>query len=134
VRDGVAVGVEPDHGVAAEHPAGGRPRVTLLAGLAVWLAYLRWSPDPDFARAVGPLREGPTAVRLAGAGYVLPLALLALGAALDGSTPAAALAGALMVAGQADARAALILTAGLLRPITLAGPRLPGSPGPERRP
>jgi hypothetical protein len=51
----------------------------------------------------------------------LPFVLVVLAAGLPAiATPALVLAGALMIAGQCYAKARLILTAGTLRPITLA--------------
>lgn len=99
---------------------GGGLAVLALAAV-VWLAFVTWSDEPAFARAVAPLCQGATAVELVGIGYVAPFALAALGLAFPGWTDAtAALAGAAMIAGQMRAKTALILTAGQLRPITLS--------------
>jgi DMSO reductase anchor subunit len=98
------------------------------AGLALiavaflaWGRYLTWSSEDAYRQAVAPLREGRAAVVIDGAGYGLPflLGLLAL-AAPAAAGPLLALAGLLLVAGQAYAKARLILAAGRLRPITLA--------------
>jgi DMSO reductase anchor subunit len=98
------------------------------AGLALiavaflaWSRYLAWSSEDAYRQAVAPLREGRAAVVIDGAGYGLPfvLGLLAL-AAPAAAGPLLALAGLLLVAGQAYAKARLILAAGRLRPITLA--------------
>jgi DMSO reductase anchor subunit len=115
--------------VLAELLAGRRPGRALLAttlvvlalGLLVWLAFLASSADPAFLRATAPLRRGRTATEILVAGYVVPLALLALALALPAWAPGpAALAACLALVGQLRARAALILTAGQRRPVTLA--------------
>ena len=90
-------------------------------GLLVWLAFLASSPDPAFDRATTPLRRGRTAMEILIAGYVVPLALLALALAFPAWGPGpTALAAGLALVGQFRARAALILTAGQRRPVTLA--------------
>jgi DMSO reductase anchor subunit len=110
---------------------GEAPRVTvvwavlalLVAGFAVWARYLTGSRDEAFARAVAPLGEGPAALFIARGGYLLPFALVLLGAGLPNLVPAATgLAGALMISAQGCAKARLILAAGELRPITLSLP------------
>jgi DMSO reductase anchor subunit len=115
--------------VLAELLAGRQPGRALLAttlvvltlGLLVWLAYLASSPDPAFGRATAPLRRGRTAMEILVAGYLIPLALLALALALPAWAPGpAALAACLALVGQFRARSALILTAGQRRPVTLA--------------
>jgi DMSO reductase anchor subunit len=100
--------------------------VTLLlivVAFVVWARYLAWTSEDAYRRAVAPLREGRSAVLIDGAGYGLPLllGLLAL-AAPPVAGALTALAGALLVAGQAYAKARLIRAAGRLRPITLAIP------------
>jgi DMSO reductase anchor subunit len=95
--------------------------VLLAAGLFVWGRYLSWSPDSAFERAVAPLTERRAALIIARGGYLVPFALVALAAGLPQvSPPALGLAGGLMVAAQAYAKARLILAAGQFRPITLA--------------
>jgi anaerobic dimethyl sulfoxide reductase subunit C (anchor subunit) len=95
--------------------------VSLVLGMLVWLGFLTWSADRVFLRATAPLREGPLGLELLAAGYLAPLALVALGLALPSwSALPTALAALLMIAGQLRARAALILTAGQRRPLTLA--------------
>jgi DMSO reductase anchor subunit len=90
-------------------------------GLLVWLAFLASSADPAFVRATTPLRRGRTAKEILIAGYVVPLALLALALASPAWAPGpTALAAGLALVGQLRARAALILTAGQRRPVTLA--------------
>ena len=94
----------------------------LAAGLAVWMRYLGWAADPAFAAAVRGLAEGRGSRTLVTAGYVVPLGLLAAAAALPGpGAPLALAAGALMLGAQVYAKAVLILEAGRLRPVTLAG-------------
>ena len=98
--------------------------VTLLlivVSFVAWARYLAWTSEDAYRRAVAPLRERRSVVVIDGAGYGLPLllGLLAL-AAPAAAGPLTALAGALLVAGQAYAKARLIRAAGRLRPITLA--------------
>lgn len=107
--------------------------LALGAAAAAWAGYLTWSRDPEFARATRALREGRIALGIAAGAYIAPAVLLSLAVALDGRAPAASLlAGALMVAGQVEAKRALILTAGHLRAITLPGLRVPGPAGARR--
>jgi DMSO reductase anchor subunit len=95
--------------------------VVLALGLLVWLAFLASSADPAFVRATAPLRRGRTATQILVAGYVVPLALIALALVLPAWAPGpAALAACLALVGQLRARAALILRAGQRRPVTLA--------------
>jgi DMSO reductase anchor subunit len=95
--------------------------VVLALGLLVWLAFLASSADPAFVRATAPLRRGRTATQILVAGYVVPLALIALALVLSAWAPGpAALAACLALVGQLRARAALILRAGQRRPVTLA--------------
>jgi DMSO reductase anchor subunit len=103
--------------------------VVLGLGLLVWLTFLTSSADPAFVGAIAPLREGATAVELVVAGYTAPVVLLALALAVPEWGPGpAALAAILAIAGQFRARAALILAAGVRRPVTLATLTLPGRP------
>ena len=69
---------------------------------------------------MAPLQDGHAALVIDGAGYGLPLmlGLLALGVPVVAG-PALALAGTLLIAGQASAKARLIRAAGQLRPVTL---------------
>ncbi|HET7876823.1 MAG TPA: hypothetical protein VFN71_14975 [Methylomirabilota bacterium] len=96
--------------------------VLLAAGWALWSRYLTWSQAPAFVAVVKPLHEGVGGRSVVLAGYLAPF-LLALSALAVPwlAPPAFALAGALMVAGQFLAKTILILKAGQLRPITLAG-------------
>lgn len=100
--------------------------VLLVLGLVLWRRYLSWSSEPVFARAIACLREGRASLLIARGGYLLPAGLVVIAAGLPAiARPALVLAGALMIAGQFHAKARLILTAGRLRPITLAV-RIPG--------
>lgn len=114
--------------VTTRSPGGALPGSTLVllvVGALVWLTFVTWSREEVFVRATRLLREGPAAIAIVGVGYLAPFVLLALGLALpELGTPAFALAGLAMVAGQAVAKAALILRAGQLRPITLEMLRL----------
>src|SRR5262249_34413895 len=92
----------------------------LVAGFITWARYLTYSADDLFVRAVTALRDGPGSLFIARGGYLLPFALVALGVSVPSIAPAAlAVAGVLMIAAQCYAKARLILSAGLLRPITL---------------
>ena len=91
----------------------------VLAGL-VWVAYLTWSSDEVFRAAVRPLHRGAAAAATFATASVLPLGLGLLGLALSRRTDLlAALAGALLIVGQARLKSALIREAGRLRPITV---------------
>jgi formate-dependent nitrite reductase membrane component NrfD len=97
----------------------------LAADLVAWARYLTWSQEAAFVEAVRPLAEGRDLRIVVGAGHLAPFLLAALAAARPAlAAPALALAGALMIAGQFRAKAHLILSAGRLRPITLAGLRI----------
>jgi hypothetical protein len=119
--------------------AAGRPPAAWLlagvlalqaAGLAGWMRYLRWSREPAFAEAVSPFARGPEHDVAVGGGYVAPFLLTALAAGLPAASPVAlGVAGALMIAGQLHFKARLILTAGRLRPVTLAVVRAAGRRG-----
>jgi len=103
----------------------GGAQVLLTAHLVVWWAYIAWSRDEAFARAVRPLREGPGALAIVGAGYLAPALLIPLAVAFPGlALPLSVLGAVLMLAGQVHTKAALILRAGQLRPVTLAHPLL----------
>jgi DMSO reductase anchor subunit len=82
--------------------------------------YLAWSSQEAFVQAVALLRERRAALVVEGAGHGLPVLLVTLALLVPvAAGPALGLAGALLVAGQAYAKAGLILDAGLLRPVTL---------------
>ena len=100
----------------------------LVGGVRMWVRYLTWSSEAAFAEAVAPLTRGREARLVVGAGLMAPLLLTTGAAAWPAVAPAAlALAGILMVLGQLHAKARLVLTAGRLRPVTLAGLRIKGS-------
>jgi formate-dependent nitrite reductase membrane component NrfD len=95
--------------------------VVLALGLLVWWGFLASSADAAFVRATAPLRGGATALEILGAGYALPLVLIALALASPAWAPVpTALAAGLALVGQFRARSALILAAGRRRPVTLA--------------
>lgn len=98
--------------------------LSLIAlGMLGWVVYLTWSDEPAFASATRPLRTGPLAVELATGAYFLPFVLVALALVFPPlARLALALAGVLMIAGQVQAKAAIVLTAGHLRPITIPSP------------
>ncbi|MBI4637722.1 MAG: dimethyl sulfoxide reductase anchor subunit [Candidatus Rokubacteria bacterium] len=114
--------------------AGGRPLgggalglilLVLVGGAFVWLAYVTWSREDAFVKALAPLSADGAAIELVGLGYVLPVALVALGLAVPAWVRVTMpLAAALMIAGQVRAKAALVLRAGQLRPIALPHLRL----------
>lgn len=102
--------------------------VLLPLGALVWLAFVTWSSDEPFAGSTRVLREGPAALTIVAAGYVVPFALLALGIAVpEAAALATALAALSMLGAQVQAKAVLVLDAARLRPITLPdltlGPR-----------
>jgi DMSO reductase anchor subunit len=92
----------------------------LVLALVVWLAFVRWSREPAFTRAMAPLRHGPIAIELIAIGYVAPFVLTAAALALPSWSEAMGmLAGITMILGQIRAKSALVLTAGMLRPVAL---------------
>lgn len=95
--------------------------VALIAlSFVAWARYLGWSSQESFVQAVAPLRQRQAALVVDGAGHGLPVLLVALALLVPPAAgPALGLAGALLMAGQAHAKAGLILDAGLLRPVTL---------------
>ena len=113
-----------------ETMAGRRPDAVLLRGMLAllaldalaWLALAMRRRDEVFVRSTRGLREGSTVAAIAGGGHLAPFLLIALALALPGlAAPASTLAAVLMIGGQVCVKAALILTAGRLRPITIAG-------------
>lgn len=99
-----------------------------LAGLVVlsalvWAGYLTWPGDLAFQRATASFRAPGTVAGVFGLGHLLPLFLLALGLR-DPSFVWAVLAGALVLQGQLQAKAWLVLKAGELRPVTIPHLRL----------
>jgi formate-dependent nitrite reductase membrane component NrfD len=108
-------------------PALGAVLVLLAVGVWMWVRYLTWSRERAFAEAVAPLTRGREARLVVGAGLLAPVLLIAAALAWPAAAaPAQALAGGLMILGQLHAKARLILTAGRLRPVTLAGIRIKG--------
>jgi DMSO reductase anchor subunit len=95
--------------------------VALIAlSFVAWTRYLGSSSQESFVQAVAPLRQRQVALVVDGAGHGLPVLLVVLALLVPAAAgPALGLAGALLVAGQAHAKAGLILDAGLLRPVTL---------------
>lgn len=103
----------------------GSTMALLVFGFVAWLTFVTWSAGEAFVRATGLLREGATAIQLAGCGYVVPFLLVGLGLALPGwRQPLVVLAAACMLAGQLHAKAVIILKAGQLRAVTLTSLRL----------
>jgi phenylacetyl-CoA:acceptor oxidoreductase 26-kDa subunit len=92
----------------------------LLLALGVWWVFLTSGRDATFARATAPLRRGPLALELVAVGYVAPFVLVAVGLAVPAWAPASAVVAAVaIILGQIRAKSALVLTAGVLRPIAL---------------
>jgi formate-dependent nitrite reductase membrane component NrfD len=122
---GLLMLVEVVGGRAPEPATLGATMFVLVVGALAWLGYVTWSREPAFARATAPLREGGAAVAIVAGGYLVPFLLFGLALALPAiAAPAATLGGALLLAGQAQAKSVLILASGQLRPITLANLRL----------
>jgi DMSO reductase anchor subunit len=98
--------------------------------LALWAgrAYLLTPAGRAFSEATASLVDGRAGYFAVGVGAVLPLGLLAVAIASPGVAPAAALAGLAMIAGQTYFKIALILRAGLLRPITVTNLRMSRRP------
>jgi DMSO reductase anchor subunit len=116
--------------VLTELAAGRRPGHALLRALLLLLALdaIAWgvlvAPGRDEAvtRATRPLREAPALAAVLGGGHLLPLLLVAIAVALSTGAELLAPGAVLAIGGQVCAKAALILMAGQLRPITI--PRL----------
>jgi DMSO reductase anchor subunit len=103
----------------------GAALAALIVHVCVWSVLLTWSRDGAFRQGVRPLREGPGALAIVLGGYALPSLCAALAVALPRlGPPLAATAGGLMIAGQVYVKAALVLKAGQLRPISLTLPPL----------
>ena len=95
--------------------------LAVVAGMLVWRGFLAWPGGPAFVRATAQLRGGRAGVLILAAGYLAPLLLGTLALTVPPAGAGALGLGAiLMIAGQVYAKAELILTAGQLRPITLA--------------
>jgi formate-dependent nitrite reductase membrane component NrfD len=101
----------------------------LVLGLWAGRAYVETPAGHAFREATASLRDGSAGRVAAGLGGALPLAALALALGAPAmATPAVALAGLCMVAGQACFKTELILRAGFLRPITVASLRMSRRP------
>jgi hypothetical protein len=101
-------------------PLLGLAQVCLTLHLGVWCTYGRWSEDPAFVAGVQSLRRDRGALVHVGLGYLVPSLGLGLALALPAAAlPMVVVAGGAMVLSQGYAKAALILTAGQVRPITL---------------
>ena len=126
---GLYLVVEAGAGRVPPPPLLGAVLVLLAVNLGAWVRYLTWSREAAFAAAVRPLGQGRDLGIAVGGGHVAPFLLVALAAGRPAlAAPALVLAGALMTGGQLHAKARVILSAGRLRPITLAGVRIHGRP------
>jgi DMSO reductase anchor subunit len=118
--------------LAGGTPSGARLFAVIALALGagiVWLGYVTWYGDEASLSATRALREGGGAIAVVAGGYVFPLLVAAVGLIIpEAARIAAALAGTLMIAAQVQAKALVILQAGLLRPITVPHLRL------DRRP
>jgi DMSO reductase anchor subunit len=116
---GLVLLVETLGGGLSPRLLGGTLTLTTLDVVA-WQVYLTWSREAAFRRGVQPLREGPLALAVVGAGHVGPLFLLALALTLPAASAVLAAAGALsLLAGQTAGKAGLILVVGRIRAITI---------------
>lgn len=94
--------------------------VVLTTNMLVWSVFITWSGEAAFANGVRPLREGYGMLAIVGGGYLAPSLCGALAITLpELAWPLAAAGALLMVASQVYLKAALVLRAGQLRPITL---------------
>jgi DMSO reductase anchor subunit len=101
----------------------------LAVAMVVWLGYLTWSDDDAFVTATATLRQGAISIEVVVIGYVAPFVAGALAIALPAqAAPLVTIASALMIAGQARVKWALLRKAGVLRPITLQNLTLGGRP------
>jgi formate-dependent nitrite reductase membrane component NrfD len=97
----------------------------LILGFWAGRAYVATPAGHAFREATASLRAGSAGRIAAGLGGALPLVALALALASPATAgPAAALAGFCMLAGQIHVKTELIVRAGFLRPITVAGLRM----------
>ncbi len=93
----------------------------VVAGMLLWRGFVAWPGGPAFTTATAGLRSGPSGLLILSAGYVAPLLLGMLALTVPSARAGAlALAAILMITGQVQAKAGLILTAGQLRPITVS--------------
>lgn len=98
--------------------------IELPIGAGAWLTYLRASREAAFVNATRVLRQGSLAMWLLVAGYVVPFVLVGLAVVLSLRTSLATLAALFVIGGQIHAKAAIVLSAGQLRPIGFAHPSL----------
>jgi len=92
----------------------------ILLSAGSWVTYLGWPGNAVFGSATAPLRQGSAVLGVLGLGHLLPLFLLAAGFAFAGfAAGSLALSGLAILIGSLHAKAALMLRAGQLRPITL---------------
>ncbi|MFQ5521228.1 MAG: hypothetical protein ACE5FK_07515 [Candidatus Methylomirabilia bacterium] len=90
---------------------------TVLSAL-VWAGYLSWPGDPAFRQATASFWTFSTVGGVYGVGHLLPLGLLLLGL-WKPAVVWTVVAGVLLLLGQLQAKAWLLLRAGELRPITI---------------
>ena len=101
----------------------------LAVAMVVWLGYLTWSDDDAFVAATAALRRGAVSIDIIAVGYVGPFVAGALALAMPDHAPTLiGVTAALVIAGQARAKWALLMKAGGLRPITLQNLTLGGRP------
>lgn len=96
----------------------GTAGLILLSG-GSWISYLARPGDSAFRRATAPLRQGLAIAGVLGIGHALPLLLLGVGFWFqEFAAGSLALSGVAILTGALHAKAALVLRAGQLRPIT----------------
>jgi phenylacetyl-CoA:acceptor oxidoreductase subunit 2 len=96
----------------------GTAGLILLSG-GSWISYLARPGDSAFRRATAPLRQGLAISGVLGIGHALPLLLLGVGFWFpEFAAGSLALSGVAILTGALHAKAALVLTASQLRPIT----------------
>jgi DMSO reductase anchor subunit len=96
--------------------------VVQVTSVAAWTRYLARPSAPAFARSAQRLARGRAFHAIVLAGHIAPFLLTAVAVAEPGlAIPVLAAAGALMIWGQLELKRGLILEAGHLRPVTLAG-------------
>ncbi len=117
---GLLLLLEVAGGRAPGDRAFGAVLVLLIVHMLIWQSYLGWSREAAFVQATRPLKEGPVRALTVVAGYLAPALLIAPALAWPPlAGPAAAAAAVGMIASQVAVKAALILEAGQLRPITV---------------
>lgn len=121
----------PVGGLGAERLAVGTIGLILLSGLA-WGVYLTVPRGSAFREGTAVLRQDMAILGIFVVGHVVPLVVLVVGLRSPQYFFAAAfLAGAGILIGQLQAKAWLILRAGLLRPITISNLSLHPAPDPR---